>query len=153
MEEKTVSALELSVTYVHNQDSEEMQRTWKWLDDMVGKGNRNKIPSVIAISDSGIGTLLVYDGNTRVAHAREKGYDVRVRIIANQSDFDEYLRDESPSWFGIRDFQELLEYMEIYRLYPWQDGGMPAELREKVSRKYLEMRHREEDEIFGKDDD
>jgi len=67
----------------------------------------------------------VYDGNTRVQFARKIGSSLMAIIITCQADLDEYLSRIPPSWFGIRDFNELLEYMRIYAQYPDPKGEMP----------------------------
>ena len=104
MEEKTISSLELKVTYIHDKSNENLKKTWKWLDEILQKGEMDKILSpvattiinsrvdvfgrryyakekeslVTAVRDPDTHDLFVYDGNKRVAHAIQNKYNIKI---------------------------------------------------------------------------
>ncbi|MFH1071850.1 MAG: hypothetical protein V1743_00295 [Nanoarchaeota archaeon] len=157
MDMQILSPLELSITYICDCGNEKRTRTSNWLDDLIQKGETGKIPPLVAIRDSETQKLMIYDGNTRALHALQHGYDIPVQIIKDKEDLSTYFSTMPVLWFGIRDFQELLEYMRIYGRYPYCKAQMPKELKEKISEKYkkyrLHLEYQQKREIFGSPDD
>jgi len=149
LEELVVDGNSLKVTYAHCKIPcsycSHANNTKKWLDSIVASGDFSKIPSIVAVKDPASNHLLVYDGNVRTAHAKERKYSLKTQVISDENDFKKYLEKNNPLWFGIRNFDELLEFMRIYSQYPDPHGlsPMPEELRRKIDKKagehYQEM--------------
>ena len=154
MIEKTIRPSTLTITFCHPSDSEKKQKTWQWLDEIIKKGEQDKIPQVVVVCDPDTKNLLVYNGNIRTLHAISNCYDLKVTILFNQDDLDNHLKNNAPAWFGIRNFDELVEFMRIYAAYPTPDTtNMPEDLKKKVSQKDQEWQMGQAKKFFGWYDD
>ncbi|MEM0465287.1 MAG: hypothetical protein QXW97_01135 [Candidatus Pacearchaeota archaeon] len=144
MEEKIISPFELKLTFIHSKNNEKKIETWSWLEENYLKGNleeilnpiesvlkndgcgrmyfEDKVSSITAAQDPGDLRLLVYDGNIRTLHARKRKYNVKVKIMKDQSDLEEYINNFEIKWFGIDEFGELIKFMRIYADYPYEDS-------------------------------
>lgn len=161
MVKRVVDPSKVTITYFHCSDPfcsecSHKQKTKSWLDEIIKKGE--KIPPVVVIRDPKDGRLLVYDGNVRVIHAIENSYKIEVLIIFDQKDLDDYLKERifTPLWFGIRNFEELLEYMRIYAAIAVSGNTckapFPEEFHKKIMEKYSEYQReleRERERLFG----
>ncbi|HOK00746.1 MAG TPA: hypothetical protein PLU00_02110 [Candidatus Pacearchaeota archaeon] len=114
------------------------RRTYRWLNKIYKAKREDEIPPVIAVYDPETEDFLIYDGNIRTSYALLKGYKLKAKIIYNQQDLDEYLKNNSYLWWGIDNLKELLEFMRIYAQYPEEWQKMPLEFQVKVIKKYRE---------------
>jgi hypothetical protein len=161
MEERTVSPNELTVTFIHGTDSkcpgrEKSKKTRSWLEDTAGAGNWNKVPAVVVVSDPETTKLLVYDGNVRTNFASENDLQLQIKIITNQQELDDYLKENFICWFRITDFNELLETMKAYAANPREGTYLAPQFRRIVVEKMRGERQTHQQEMaqaFGWTDD
>ena len=158
---------EIKVTVIHCLDPKcgrcsEARQTWHWLDEQLVENNTENLPAIIAVRDPQNKQLMVYDGNTRVAHARQNGYKLSALVIASPADLTEFLSTHTACWFGIEDWLELLDFMRIYAGAPdiHSFDDMSPESIQKIRNKMAERQrlavqlHREEmNKLFGWHDD
>jgi len=159
MKEQTILSQQLTVTFIHCDDRschncQKKQKTFHWLEQILNSGKWEEVPPVIIVKDAESEQLLVYDGNVRTNFATLKKLNLRAVIITDQNELNDYFKDHSVLWFGIKDFRELLEYMRIYANYPRDDRfkEMPAELIKKIKEKswqYEEECRKERNRFFG----
>jgi hypothetical protein len=158
MKTEVIDPFVVRITYAHCNDPNckycsKKQKTMKYLSENFDQETSKLIPPIVVVQDPQTKEFLVYDGNIRVQFARGNGFPLMAIIITSQADLDEYLSKSPPSWFGIRNFNELLEYMRIYAQYPDPTAERPSELEVKVRKKYYEYMNSRRDQIYGWYDD
>ena len=132
------------------------QKTLAWLLENFNQYNAGEILPIVVVQDPKTRELMVYDGNIRTDFAKQKGIQLKAVVLTSQADLEQYLSNNSLSWFGIRDFAELLEYMRIYVQYPNAEEKMPPDLEAKIRAKDLKDRadlQRQRNEMYGWYDD
>ena len=153
---------QFAITFLHGgkncQSYDKKIRTIAFLDQIFDKHGPKKmkdlVPPVTAVLDPEGDKLLLYDGNIRLCHAREKDYSLRAIVLTSPDDLFNYCQNHDVLWFRIRDFNELLEFMRIYAQYPREDDpDLPAYWRQKIDAKYWEDQKEQEIKMFGYDDD
>lgn len=162
-ETRVIAPDQLTVTFIHGDEPAcrsygEKVKTMAFLDKVLAEHGPEKIkdiiPPVTAILDPEGNRLLIYDGNKRTRHAKEKGYSLRVIILTSPEDLENYFRDHDVLWFKITDFDELLKFMRMYAQYPREnDPNIPEEWRRKIEEKHLEDQGQQEIDLFWPDDD
>lgn len=133
------------------------ERTMKWLDEMVSAGKQTEIPEVVLVKSQDKREYFVYHGNMRVIHAIHHNYPLRAAVIVSQNDFNRYLENNEPAWFGAKQLAELFQYLKIYATYPAANKhsvqGLPPHLRKKVLAIYGAQQTEAMNRAFGWDDD
>ncbi len=155
-----VSPSEVGITYAFNPNYERHQRTWQWLEAMIGDGRKDEIPPVVLVRHPKSGRSLIMDGNVRTAYAARCGHELRAEVIHDQTTLTRYLYRQnlmlhsvSRVWFGICDFGGLVKVMEAFAAHP-KFSDMPEDERARFMQ--LAKDHSgyiRELELFGPDDD
>jgi len=103
---------------------------------------------LVAIRDPETADLLVYTGNIQHAYASAERLKLRVGIITNQKELDEYSQKTGEvSVLGVTNFSELISDLRVAAKYPAVERDMPKDDFKKMLAKQKTWQRKKADAI------